>query len=410
MDALIQVIDDWEYAIDHKKSIHAVFFDFQKAFDIVDHTILLRKLQKFNLPSWIIPWVAQYLDNRVQRVKIGEKISKWSPVLAGIVQGSVLGPTLFLLFIADLNERIDPLELIELIKYADDLLTYQVFIDVSENRIQQAVDAISNWANENKMRLNESKTQHMIVNYHQPSPINIFLNGLILKETQEYKYLGIRLNKTMRNDEHWNALSKKLSSNIFLFKQMKRLGFKIDQIVTSYKSINLSLIDYSAPLLISSPISVTNPIKQSQKRFLRIINCNPDEAKQKFNLLPIDQYIEERCKCILERLLKNKTHPTTLKLQNNNNQKTINTRSKFQFKAPIAKHERYNRSFVPKTLRALRDGISNKSATSASNAFPQKSTTNNSTNSGDIVNCPICHKAYKKRGIKVHLNSCKNKT
>ena len=126
MDAIVKVIDEWEHAIDQGQTIHSVFFDFQKAFDLVDHTILLNKLKTFNLPNWIVPWVAQYLSGREQRVKIDEKASEWSPVCAGVVQGSVLGPTLFLLFIADINEHIS--DLVELIKYADDILIYSITV------------------------------------------------------------------------------------------------------------------------------------------------------------------------------------------------------------------------------------------------------------------------------------------
>ena len=155
MHAIVQLIDQWEEAIDNKKTIHSVFFDFQKAFDLVDHQILLNKLKRFKLPEWITSWIAQYLSGRRQRVKINETTSEWAPVVAGVVQGSVLGPTLFLLFIADIDDYVD--DLIQLIKFADDLLIYTIFKDLSEENIQQAVDAIVEWAKINKMKLNETR-------------------------------------------------------------------------------------------------------------------------------------------------------------------------------------------------------------------------------------------------------------
>ena len=78
MHAIVQLIDQWEEAIDNKKTIHSVFFDFQKAFDLVDHKILLYKLKRFKLPYWITSWVAQYLSGRRQRVKINESTSDWA--------------------------------------------------------------------------------------------------------------------------------------------------------------------------------------------------------------------------------------------------------------------------------------------------------------------------------------------
>jgi hypothetical protein len=74
MDALVQVIEDWEKARDEKKTTHAVFFDFAKAFDLVDHKILLTKIDKM-LPSWLLSWITKYLSGKKQRVKCNNKLS-----------------------------------------------------------------------------------------------------------------------------------------------------------------------------------------------------------------------------------------------------------------------------------------------------------------------------------------------
>ena len=195
MDALITVIDDWTKAIDVKSTVHAVFFDFQKAFDLVDHTILLNKLRRLKLPTWIISWVAQYLKGRKQRVKIGDKYSAWTDVAAGVIQGSVLGPTLFLLFIYDINEYID--SIIEIIKYADDIVIYNIIKDLSEDKVQDAVNGIAEWARINKMKLNEKKTQRMFINQKMHGPHLLNLNDEPLTETREYTYLGIKINQNM---------------------------------------------------------------------------------------------------------------------------------------------------------------------------------------------------------------------
>ena len=108
---------------DIKEDILAIFFDFAKAFDLVQHRKMLEKFEsKGYLPSWLISWLAAYLHNRKQRVVVGQIKTEWKPVEAGVIQGSVLGPILFLLFILDVNEYL-PKET-DLLKYADDILTY----------------------------------------------------------------------------------------------------------------------------------------------------------------------------------------------------------------------------------------------------------------------------------------------
>lgn len=378
-----------------------MFFDFQKAFDLVDHTILLNKLKTFQFPNWIVPWVAQYLSGREQRVKVDERASSWSPVTAGVIQGSVLGPTLFLLFIADINEHID--DIVELIKYADDILVYNIIKDLSEDKVQQAVDAIADWAKNNKMKLNESKTQHMLINQPYQTPVNILLNGKQLIETSEYKYLGIKLNNKMSCDDQWLILSKKLCSNLFLFKKMKRLGFQIEQIVNSYKSLSLSLVDYAAPLLTSASTEIMNALNRCHKRFLRIINCSLDVAVEKYNLFPPAEHIDNRCKSILSRILKDPFHPTTIKLTKTNNERTVQTRSTFNFEAPKPNRERYNNSFIPKTLRALRE--ESKTKQQIKQPLPVETT----TMPNNKVACPICGQVYMKRGINIHLRTCRTK-
>jgi len=107
MDALIQVIEEWNRATDEGRTTHAVFFDFKKAFDLINHLILLTKLDKL-IPKWLTSWIAQYLPRRKQRVKSNDKFSQWLDVEAGVIQGSVLGPILFIIFISDINSYIPP--------------------------------------------------------------------------------------------------------------------------------------------------------------------------------------------------------------------------------------------------------------------------------------------------------------
>ena len=177
----------------------------------------------------------------------------------------------------------------------------------------------------------------------------------------------------------------------------------------SYKSLSLSLVDYAAPLLTSAPASVDYALKKCHKRFLRIINCKPEDAETLHNLLPIDLHIGKRCEQILEKILGDRSHPTTIKLNKKSYlERTIQTRASFQFEAPIPKHERYNKSFIPKTLRSIRDRSPvNDQPTHTITA--QTAETTAPKTAAPTIACPHCSRIYKARGLKLHIRSCKSK-
>ncbi|XP_047141301.1 uncharacterized protein LOC124816240 [Hydra vulgaris] len=154
MNAIIQIIDDWSHAKDNNKSIYAIFFDFEKAFDLVSHDKLLLKLV-YLLPSWLTSWIAAYLSNRQQKIKTTYHTTEWKCIEAGVLQVSVLGPILFILFIFDINVYLPPETMLE--KNADDILTYIINDKVPPNLYQSIVDGLALWSMVNRMKLNGPK-------------------------------------------------------------------------------------------------------------------------------------------------------------------------------------------------------------------------------------------------------------
>ena len=350
MDAIVQVIDDWGETKDRKDEITAIFFDFAKAFDLVDHGVLLEKLDGL-FPQWLCRLIAEYLRSRVQRVKTGDIVTEWKRVEAGVVQGSVLGPILFNLFINDINEYLPPE--CKIMKYADDILAYLLGRYCAQLP-QKIAEGVERWCKINKMRLNEDKCKILHIPGQQASPAPIAtINGKQLELVNSYKYLGIIINSELDWTEQWEKIQKSTGSVLYLLKRLNTCGFKESILVTIYRSYFLSHISYSSPALLSVSLNTAAEIQKVQSRALKIIGLEEEQALKKYGIVATRDFIANTSINVLKRILSDPTHPLTTKLSRENLRLT---RSRFQFEYSRARTEAYNNSIVPWGIRLLRDG------------------------------------------------------
>ena len=353
MDAIIQVLDDWSDAKDKHKEIFAIFYDFEKAFDLVPHDLLLKKLENL-LPEWLISWLAAYLTDRYQRVKTGKTITEWLLVIQGVIQGSVIGPILFILYIYDINKYIP--DEAQLKKYADDILAY-LLGDYDRTLPQRITDGVDKWCSDNHMRLNINKCKIISVlpNKNSQAAPKVILHGQILEEVNCYKYLGIHLTNNLNWDSQWDRVQNITQSFPYMLNQLKKAGFRESILTNVYRSHALSHFIYSAPVLTSVSDKAKNEIKSFHANVLRILKLTPDELLKKYNINSIENLIDKTCVDILLRIVNDPDHPITSKLK-------INTRAldiTKKYHAPAANTEAYKNTFIPKYMRLLRDKCAN---------------------------------------------------
>ena len=159
--ALIRIIDELLFSLDKNRVSGMVLVDYYKAFDMVDHALLLQKLNAYGLHNISLEWFRSYLTNRRQLVSLAGKESDMATIVHGVPQGSILGP---LLFINDLPLHVSTSQ-VDL--YADDTtLTASVDIKsmpILEESLNSSVSDVVAWASENKLPLNESKTKVLLV-------------------------------------------------------------------------------------------------------------------------------------------------------------------------------------------------------------------------------------------------------
>uniref|UniRef100_A0A7M4E807 Reverse transcriptase domain-containing protein n=1 Tax=Crocodylus porosus TaxID=8502 RepID=A0A7M4E807_CROPO len=139
-------------------AVDIVFLDFWKAFDIVSHLVLIKKLGDSGVNTYTVKWVTNWLEGCTQRVVVDGSVSTWRDVGCGVPQGSVLGPALFNIFISDLDERVKS----TLFKFADDTKLWgDVGTLEGRNRIQSDLDRLQWWVDENRMGFNTDKCKVM---------------------------------------------------------------------------------------------------------------------------------------------------------------------------------------------------------------------------------------------------------
>ena len=199
VSALVNITQTWlnnsENTTEGKKAIHSLFIDFSKAFDLVDHSILLSKLKGRNINRSLWQWIQSFLQGRTRQVTLPGVLSTTRTCLAGVPQGSVISPLLFGIFLDDFDDSI-PVELqgrVKMCKYTDDCTASESIPNGELSNMQKVLDGLQNWATTNNMLLNSKKTQDMWISFCKNSiePDLLQINDSCLERVSKFKLLGV---------------------------------------------------------------------------------------------------------------------------------------------------------------------------------------------------------------------------
>ena len=159
---LLSVLHAIGEALDKNIQSDLIYLDFAKAFDSVDHSILLAKLKAYGVSGPLFAWFTDYLTGRAQRVVVGGAASKWAPVASGVPQGSLLGPLLFTIFINDLPEEV--VGGVRVALYADDTKLYKSVTSICDcQSLQSTLGNLNSWSKHNRIKFNTSKCKSLTV-------------------------------------------------------------------------------------------------------------------------------------------------------------------------------------------------------------------------------------------------------
>ena len=234
---LIHLTDYIKFQSDKGNYTGMVLLDLQKAFDTVDHCILINKLQALGFDTCSREWFRSYLTNRKQLVDNGGTLSPFRHVTCGVPQGSILGPLLFLVYVNDMCSAVN----CKLLLYADDSALIVPGKDVKEIELKltQELESISNWLNDNKLSLHLGKTESILFGTKKKlqstsSQLNVTCGGTILSAKSTVKYLGVELDQHLSGEFiARNAISNINNKVKFLFRNTHFFNMKVKKILTT---------------------------------------------------------------------------------------------------------------------------------------------------------------------------------
>ena len=260
--------------------------DISSAFDTIDHTILVHRLHTdFGFTDTVLQWFSSYLTDRTHYVSLCNHCSDFAPVHSGIPQGSVLGPILFTMYIKPLSDIIESHSIIQH-SFADDL---QLQMSASPDRISELLHSIQScisdvkaWATANMLKLNDSKTELMLVTskkskHLQSLPTSITIGNSQIPFKQSVKNMGLTLDCHLTMNAHFSNIARTCYIELCRLAYICRFQTSIAT-ATLISAFVLSRIDYCNSLLFGSTHDVTSHFQQIQNYAAQVILCLPKSS------------------------------------------------------------------------------------------------------------------------------------
>jgi len=347
---------------ENKLQTLSTFLDLSKAFDTIDHKILLSKLLNYGIRGKALDWFESYLNNRFQYVNYKNTESNKQKIEYGVPQGSVLGPLLFILYINDLPTV---LKHSKAIIFADDTTIYTSSNDknVLYENMNIDLNNLATWFNSNKLSLNLDKTNSMLLNPKRFKSSDQNLNILqidnhIIKPKTDIKFLGIIINEHLDWTNNLKTTTSKLSKSVYVLNKVKNFlptHTSTHTMKTLYNSFFLTHINYA--LLVWGPnlmVKQLNLITKLQKKAVRAVknssyNAHTNPLFKELELMKFSDIIDLNIAKFVFQFKSNSLPLLLMETYMHNDQiHDHNTRNRTNPRPPLAKLSVFKNSFIGK--------------------------------------------------------------
>lgn len=253
--------------IEKRNQVDVLFADFSKAFDRIPHDKLIHKLTTFGFAPLTIKWLASYLMNRKQFVRIGTHDSELFDVSSGVPQGSHLGAALFIIYVNDISDALAPTNHL---LFADDTKLYSIVNGSNDAaNFQSSINDLATWSDENNLDLNVNKCKVMSFHHkRQPHLATYSINGSDVERVKSFTDLGVTLDEKLTFKMHYDAIIAKSFAMLGFIKRMCSNMYEPYAIKSLYNAFVRSRLEYAC--LIWQPHYAVHiqRIESIQKQFL----------------------------------------------------------------------------------------------------------------------------------------------
>ena len=271
-DRIQQAIEDGKYSC-------GIFLDFSKAFDTVNHNILLKKLDHYGIRGIAKDWFISYLSQRKQYVSVGTSKSDDLYITHGVPQGSVLGPLLFLLYINDFNNCS---KFFEFHIFADDtnLFCTNRSLSALELSINENLNCVTSWLIANKLSLNIDKTNFVIFHSRQKAishKIRLLINNQELEQVKCIRYLGVYFDRHLTWKNHVQHICTKIKRSVGILSKIRHF-VPMTILIQLYYTLIFPYLSYAVTTWGNTYVSTLKPLTTLQKKAVRLITFSEFNA------------------------------------------------------------------------------------------------------------------------------------